>query len=116
MALIPGPYEIMELAPDQEISLHVVSFLLGEQMIVPTYAGAPPTKMVPDLRVFLVPGTKATGPAYYDLTAGTLVHQVQAILSATDRRPVDLKIRKVGVAPKARYQVTIVPPPVAAPA
>ena len=106
---LPPPYEILELEPEEERCFTVVQWEYGKIKIHPRYPGAPPEKWVRGCRVHILPEEKPLFPHYYDLTASTLVPQVLAILTKAHVPPnkVKLCIKKVGVAPKARFQVRV---------
>jgi hypothetical protein len=64
-------------------------------------------KTVLALRIHLDPKDKPTFPHYYDLTAGTLVPQVLALLAKGIPPGYGIKIHAIGVAPKKRFEVSL---------
>jgi hypothetical protein len=108
-----APSELLEMK-DQEVRvLKVLSVDKGTLDIAPTYAGAPPIKTVDVRRLHVPREDKPTGPAYWDVTSATLVHQIDELERAYGPAPYVLKLTKVGVAPKARYMVERVTQPAA---
>ncbi len=108
-----APTELLEMKDQETRILNVTSIDEGSTTIQPTYAGAPPTKDVDVLRLHVPPADKPLGPAYWDLTSSTLVHQVKELVRAYGPPPFKLKLTKVGVAPKARYSVERITTPAA---
>jgi len=108
---LPPPYEILELAPNEEKCFTVIDWELGKMVIHPRWPGAPKEKVVLGCRLHTPKEDKPLFPHYWDVTASTLVPQVYTILKAARVPPnkVRLCIKKIGVAPKARFQVRLVP-------
>ncbi len=109
MTLLPGPYEIHELADLEHRQLTVIGFTVGEVVIHPRYAGAPAEKTVRAMRLVVPATEKTTGMAYWDITSQTLVAQLEPILKAAAGAPVRIKLTAHGVAPTKRYAVEIIP-------
>lgn len=61
------------------------------------------------LRIHVLPADKPLFPHYYDLGQKTLIPQVMAILTAGVPADHGIKIHAVGVGPKKRFQVSLVP-------
>ena len=80
MAEIPGPYEILELADGQSVTFHVAGWEAGTMVLHPTYPGAPESKTVDGLRVFVTLADKEYLPTYWDVTAGHLVAGLKPLL------------------------------------
>jgi hypothetical protein len=108
MAELPqleGPYEILELGDGGKLVLHPQKFSTGTMLIHPRWQ--PAGKTIKALRVWVPQSDKPLFPDYFDLTAATLVAQVEPILQRSDLRGLELTITKRGVAPKARYEVAV---------
>jgi len=103
------PFEILELADGESVTIRVREWELGRMVIVPRWPGAPPEKEVVGLRMHLFPGYKAYFPYYYDVTARRLVAQLVTILTRPDFRDYEITITKRGVAPKAWFEVSLAP-------
>lgn len=106
---LPPPYEILELKPGEEKRITVVDFEFGKIRIHPRWPGAPKEKWVRCVRLHVPKEEKKYFPFYWDATAGTLVPQLLTILKETGvpSRIVRIGIRKIGMAPKARFSVSL---------
>lgn len=80
MAEIPGPYEILELADGESVTLHVERWEAGTMVIHPTYPGAPEEKIVDGLRVHVPMADKEYLPSFWDITGGHLVAGLKPFL------------------------------------
>lgn len=103
LRLLPGPYEILELADGQSVRLRVVSYERGSMVIHPLMEGAPLEKTIEVLRVHLAPGIKALPPMYYDITSKTLIAQFMPLLLERGYENYWYTVTKYGVAPRARF-------------
>ena len=106
---IPGPYEYLDLPDGGTVDLDIVNWEQGTSEISPKYEGAPPSKIIKDLRVHVRPGTKESFPYYWDLSAQTLQAQLMPLLMARDFESFTYRITKRGVAPKARFTLERIP-------
>ena len=104
---LEGPYEILELGDGGSLTLHPLAWAEGEMTIHPRFQRSP--KLINVIRVWVPTSDKPLFPDYFDLTAATLVAQMRPILRRTDFRELAITITKHGVAPKARYSVTVAP-------
>ena len=107
---LPPPYEILELEAEEERCFTVVQWEYGKIVIHPRWPGAPEKKVVRCIRMHVEERDKPLFPHYWDATASTLVPQLLAILSKVGVPPHKARIciKKIGVAPKARFQVRLV--------
>jgi hypothetical protein len=106
-ARLPQPYEILELADLQSVSLHVEGWEIGYMLIKPRYPGAPSEKEILALRLKVSAKDKPYGLPVWDITAQTLVAQLRPML---ERRMYEGKILKItahGEGPKKRFTVEI---------
>jgi len=109
MAVLAGPYELLELMDKQSLELVITGKQVGEIEIHPRYAGAPASKVVKALRALVDPRTKALGPAWWDITSQTLIAQLDPFLARIPTEGVKVKLTAHGVAPTKRYSVELVP-------
>jgi len=98
-----GPYEIMELADRQSVTLRVVTWEQGSIVIHPRYEGAPSEKEIPVLRVHLWAGYKPYQPMYWDITSKTLMAQLLPLLLERGFENYEYVITAYGVAPRKRF-------------
>jgi len=80
MVKIEGPHEILELADGESVTIHVERWEAGDITIHPTWPGAPESKDVRGLRVFVPMADKEYLPSYWDITAGHLVAGLKLLL------------------------------------
>ena len=106
MALLMGA-EILELEDGGTIDLRVTEYEVGE-MIIPPRQG-PPDKRVRVVRLHVRQEDKPVGPAYWDVTGQTLIEQMLPYLRRPDFRAITFRVTKFGIAPKARFQLQVVP-------
>jgi len=107
MTKLAGPYEVFELQDKQSMELVITGYTKGEVVIHPRYAGAPAEKTVMAMRVFVDPGTKPTGPPWWDLTSQTLIAQLEPFLANVAKAPRRVRLVAHGVAPSKRYSVEL---------
>jgi len=107
MVKLAGPYEVFELSDKQSLELLITGYQKGEVEIHPRYAGAPASKTVMAMRVFVDPTTKAMGPAWWDITSQTLIAQLEPFLANVAKAPRRVKLTAHGVAPSKRYSVEL---------
>ncbi len=111
---ISSPYEIFDLASGGELVTRVTAFEQGRATIKP--ARAPQGVEVDVVRIHVPPEDKPHVPSYWDLTATRLLPTLVAALPGvvTGRRWI--RIRKEGVAPRARFSLEVLAPDFAGPA
>jgi len=109
MAVLPGPYELLELADKQSLELVITGYVKGEVVIHPRYAGAPAEKTITAMRVYVDPATKPLGPAWWDITSQTLIAQLEPFIKGITAASRRVKLTAHGVAPAKRYAVEILP-------
>lgn len=102
---IDKPHELLELADGGFIQTRVDRFEVGEMDISPR-DGRPP-KTIKAIRIHVPPADKPFFPFYWDLTAGTLVAQMEPMLPGIVQRKAVLKITKRGTGPSARFSVEV---------
>src|SRR5688572_30639572 len=107
MPIVP-PVELLDLPPEGELVTRVLSWEQGSTLIHP--ARAPGGVEVPVLRMHVPQEDKRTAPAYWDVTATTLVPSLVAQLPAVAGKGRWIRIRKFGVAPRARFALEVYPP------
>lgn len=105
LAELEGPYEILELGDGGTLTLHPLAFSTGTMLIHPRWQ--PQGKRIKAIRVWVPESDKPLFPDYFDITASTLVAQLEPVLRRSDLRGLELVITKHGVAPKARYTVDV---------
>ena len=110
MTVLPGPYELLELADKAALELLITGYQKGEVVIHPRYAGAPAEKTITAMRIFVDPATKPMGPSWWDITSQTLIAQLEPLIrGATRDKPIKVKLLAQGVAPAKRYSVEVLP-------
>jgi len=107
--VLPGPYEILELADRQSARLRIVTWEQGVMTIHPRNRGGPEEKTIEVLRVHVSPETKPVPPTYYDITSKTLIAQFMPMLMTVGFENYEYVITKFGIAPRARFQLDRVP-------
>ena len=99
------PFEILELGDGGTLVLHPQAFTVGSMVIHPRWQ--PEGKTIRAIRIWVPQSDKPLFPDYFDITAATLVAQLEPVLKRSDLRGLELTITKHGVAPKARYEVAV---------
>lgn len=107
MADLPGPVELLDLAPGASLTFTAVSSEEGETLIHPSYA--PAGKTIPVLRVHVDPATKQTFPHYFDISSLTLQAQLRPLVSPGAQLPRRFTVTKVGTGPSARFTLAVAP-------
>jgi hypothetical protein len=105
MERLESPFEILELDDGEEIILTIQKFQEGEMVIHPKHQEG--EKVIIALRVFVPESEKTLFPYYWDLTASTLVAQLLPILKNGRFLGKQFKIKKYGVAPRARFSLEV---------
>lgn len=107
MARLNPPYEILQLADGESVSILVTSWEQGDLVIHPKYPGAPETKVIRALRVHVAPSVKATLPHYWDITSGTLIAGLIPYLARAGFETRVFRITARGVRPAKRFTLTV---------
>jgi len=102
---LPLPYEILELADGESITIRILDWVIGKIEIIPRYPAAPPRKVIPCLRVSIDPKYKPYAPYYYDITSKRLIALLIPILIKPDYTQLEITITAVGVMPKKWFEV-----------
>ena len=105
MPALEGPYEILELGDGGTLVLHPQRWAKGTMVIHPRFQREPKTINV--IRVWVPTADKPLFPDYFDITAATLVAQIEPILKRSDLLELEIAITKHGIPPKARYAVEV---------
>ncbi len=105
MALLPGPYEILDLEPGGSIDLKVLRWETGQMTIAPR-DGRPP-KEINVLRVHVPADTKETVPYYWDVTSQLLVAGWMPILDAGNYESKTFRITKLQHGLTARFSLQV---------
>jgi len=108
---LPPPYEIFEFVPCQPAYFKLTDFKIGKMTISPRFPGAPPTKTVAAIRLYVDPETKPYYPPYWDITPSRLVHQLAGMLATRLPRDMYLRIHRDIPGPKAHFSVSWVEAP-----
>ena len=108
---LPPPYEIFEFEPCTPAYFKITDWQLGRMTITPRFPGAPPTKVIEAIRIYVDPETKKFYPPYYDITPRRLVHQLAAILAQGIPEKMWLKVHRDVPGPKAHFSVQWVEKP-----
>lgn len=113
MAIDP-PIELLDLPAEGELVTRVLRMEEGRAFIKP--GRAPQGVEVAVIRLHVPPDDKPMDPKYWDVTATTLHPSLRAQLPAAILEGRWVKIRKFGVAPRARFSLEVFPPGVGGPA
>ena len=100
---LQGPYELLELADRQSVTLRVISWEQGSLIIHPRWEGAPAEKEISALRVHLATGVKPYPPMYWDVTSKTLEAQLLPLLLERGFEHYEYVITAYGIAPRKRF-------------
>jgi len=106
---LPGPYEFWDMADGETRKLHILRFEEGTTTITPRGPDASGSKEIKVLRLYIRPEDKPTLPPYWDITSQHLIAHLKAQLLQQNFRNQVYTITKIGVAPHARFTVTIEP-------
>jgi len=104
---LAGPYEIFELTDGEVRELTITGYETGEVTIHPLHTTVP--KVITALRVQVPRASKMLGPPYWDITSKTLVAQMLPYLEAGGYQTKRFVVKKLGVAPKARFTLEVKP-------
>lgn len=107
MAMLPEPFDILDLADGQSITLKISSYEIGSGVIHPKYPGAPASQRIRILRVHVPPEYKETVPDYWDITATRLIAGMLAYLERPGFQDKVFTITKIGVRPTARFTLKV---------
>lgn len=105
--LLPGPYEILELADGSSLRLAISGSLEGDMMIKPRYPGAPEKKRIHALRLYVAEGYKPVGVPWYDVTSQTLIAQLRPHLTQLAASKNEFVITAHGRAPRKRFSLEL---------
>ena len=104
--------EIMDMRDGDSAKLIITDWEAGRMTIHPRYPGAPKSKIICGLRLYLQPETKTIGPPYFVLTSKTLIESLTPYLERPDFDQKLYTITKYGVEPKARFELEVEPLPI----
>lgn len=107
MGELPSPVELLELQDGQSASFKALRYDKGTLRIVPDHQ--PGGKTVTTLRVHVPLEDKPLFPHYWDLTASTLVAQIEPHLQRPDLPTLRFKITARGIGPRKRFEVETQP-------
>ena len=107
--MLPEPYEILDLPDGGKVDLDPSYWERGSMIIHPRYPGAPREKRIPVMRIHMREGAKAYPPMYYDVTAKTLMAQLNPMFMQRDYQDYTYRVTKHGIAPRARFTVERIP-------
>ena len=105
--MLPGPYEILELADGQSIELTIKSYEVGNVTIHPRYLPPGQTKTVKAMRIYLDPKEKTIGPPYWDITSQLLVTHLESVIKTAGKLPLRVRIKAFGYPPRKRFQLEV---------
>ena len=107
--VLMGPYEFWDLASGEKRRIKVSGWEAGDVTIQPRDGIQLAPKVVPALRLHLWPGFKATVPNYWDITSQLLMATLKPMLQSGKLADKTLEITKIGVAPRARFTLAVLP-------
>jgi len=79
----------------------------GKIRIAPRYAGAPSSKVIDAIRLYLQEGFKPHVPNYWDITSKLLIVSIKPYLTRRDLTSLQFLINKTGEAPRARFGLSV---------
>jgi hypothetical protein len=104
---LTSPFELLELQDGESVNFRAERYEKAETTIVPKHL--PTGKRVTALRVHIRHEDKPTFPYYWDLTASTLVAQIEPHLRREDLARLRFTITARGIGPKKRFSVDVAP-------
>ena len=107
MGTITSPIELIDLADGASVTFRALRYERDRIMIYPRHK--PEGKEVDVLRVHLTPDSKATFPPWWDITATTLLAQIEPHLKRPDLARLVFTVTAKGIAEKKRYQLGVEP-------
>lgn len=103
MSLLAKPWELLDLMDGQAVTFGVLRYELGELTIVARHDGQ--EKTIPTMRVYVRPGDKSHGLAYWDITSLTLQAQLRPFLDSPATKGMRFTVTARGVRPAKRFQL-----------
>lgn len=107
MVELRGPYEFWDLDSGETREIRITGWGEGDVLIRPRYPGAPPSKVVESIRLYLAPGVKPHLPAYWDITSKHLITALKGYLTTEGYIGKTFIITKFGEAPRARFSLEV---------
>lgn len=107
MLEVGSPFEFLELQDGQSQSFSVLEWGKGRATVTPTER--PQGKEITVIRVAVPPQDKPTFPHYWDLSASTLVAQIEPHLRRPDLAGLRFTVTARGIGLKKRFQLDVVP-------
>lgn len=105
MALLPGPYELMDLQDRETVTFRAIRFEEGEVPI--KTQDEPEGKLVHVCRVHVPKEDKPVGLPYYDITSKTLCAEIEPFLRDPVQARRRFKVTAHGVRPRKRYRLEV---------
>ncbi len=99
--------ELLDLPDGGEATLRVTSWERRQASFVTQKH--PESEILSYMRLHLAPGSKTSGPNWWDVTSKTLQAQLAPLLTPEIMATKRVQIRKVGTGVKARFSVTLLP-------
>lgn len=106
LPILEAPYEIYEFQPNIPAFFKVSNWRMGKMTIIPRWAGAPPTKIIEAVRIYVDEETKPFYPPYYDITPRRLVSQLSGMMKQPIPRNMWLKILRDVPGPRAHFSAS----------
>ena len=103
----PGPYEVLDPEPGEEVTFHILRWEFGKMTIAPTWLPEP--KTIASLRIFTPVEDKPGRPPYWDVNPGRLQVQLFPILKRADVHDIAIKVRSEGIRPRKIYFLEVIP-------
>jgi len=111
--VLDPPIDLFDLPDGGELVTRVLRYQSERTVIKPPRA--PQGVEVPVVRLFIPPEDKPDEPKWWDVTATRLQPSLLAALPGVISSGYWIRIRKSGVAPRARFSLEVLPPPFAGP-
>jgi len=111
--VLEPPIDLFDLPDGGELVTRVLRYQVERTIIKPPRA--PEGVEVQVVRIFIPPADKPDEPKWWDVTATRLQPTLVAVLPGVIADQSWIRIRKSGVAPRARFSLEVLPRPFAGP-
>ncbi len=103
--MLTEPLELLEFEDGKKVELRIDHGWFDQALIHP--ARAPGGIVEPALRLFVLPGTKAFEPYYWDVTSKRLMAMLRPYLSRPDLKELTFVVTPAGSAPNTHYTLEV---------
>lgn len=107
MPILPGPYEIFDIADGESVDITVTRWEQGEEFEMTATDGR--KFMSSPLRLHLTGPWRPGHKPYLDITSKRLIPELKGLLGTMPGAQKHIRITKYGVAPKATFTTEVLP-------